>query len=497
MYETLHFNIQENKHQMSENKVSIVIPVYNAEKYLRKCLDSIITQTYKNNEIICVDDGSTDGSRSIVHEYMCRDDRITLLTEEHINAGAARNKGMSTARGEYILFLDSDDVFASDLIEQHIINITNHDADISVCSCLAFDNETGQKYDIPGNCLIESSLPDKEVFSRKDIPDTIFQLTDTWVWDKMYRKSFLKKNNIQFQEQQAINDALFCSLAYAEAERIAPITEKLILHRSNVSTSVEYRRAPHWRCAFSMLEELKNELIKRGYYHELMRSYINLAASRVVNYVLNVTDPKCFVEAFGYCKTRVFTDYEFDKYSSEYYFDSHIYKVLCEMKNMDEIEFLCARRKDLDSWLRITQQMLWDKENLFRSQLELTDILSHNKIWVFPTEEFAPHTKIVLYGYGDIGRDYYEWIKRATELDVVAVLDKDYRKYKNDDVIVIEPEKVMEFDFDYIVIAVFSKTTAENIRESLIDYGVLRNRILWFDPMESIRKSKLFLAKGE
>ena len=94
-----------------EPKVSVIIPVYNVEKYLGPCLDSILGQTLNNIEVICVDDGSTDRSLDILREYEKRDARVKVLTQPNTNAGAARNKGIQQARGEYLSFLDSDDHF--------------------------------------------------------------------------------------------------------------------------------------------------------------------------------------------------------------------------------------------------------------------------------------------------------------------------------------------------------------------------------------------------
>ena len=91
-------------------KVSVIIPVYNTEKYLRECLDSVINQSLKEIEIICVNDGSTDNSLEILKEYAAKDNRITVLTQENLYAGVARNAGMMVASGEYYHFLDSDDM---------------------------------------------------------------------------------------------------------------------------------------------------------------------------------------------------------------------------------------------------------------------------------------------------------------------------------------------------------------------------------------------------
>ena len=100
-----------------EVKISIIIPVYNVEKYLHECLDSIINQTFKDLEIICVDDGSTDKSSEILEEYEQKDKRFTVISQPNKGVSAARNRGMQQAKGKYIMFVDSDDYIASNACE--------------------------------------------------------------------------------------------------------------------------------------------------------------------------------------------------------------------------------------------------------------------------------------------------------------------------------------------------------------------------------------------
>ena len=103
---------------MNNPKVSIIIPVYNTEKYLEQCLESIINQTYKNIEIICVDDGSTDDSSAILHNFQQKDSRIKVYTQKNNGTGVCRNKGIMYSTGEYIMFVDSDDWLNLSAIEK-------------------------------------------------------------------------------------------------------------------------------------------------------------------------------------------------------------------------------------------------------------------------------------------------------------------------------------------------------------------------------------------
>ena len=99
-----------------EPLISVIIPVYKVEKYLRRCVDSVLAQTMTEIEVLCVDDGSTDSSLDILHEYAAKDSRVTVYTQDHQFAGAARNLGIKHAAGKYLLFLDADDIFDPQLV---------------------------------------------------------------------------------------------------------------------------------------------------------------------------------------------------------------------------------------------------------------------------------------------------------------------------------------------------------------------------------------------
>jgi len=107
-------------HRKKEIKVSIIIPVYNAEKYIREDLDSLLGQSLREIEVICVDDGSKDSSLKILEDYQRKDDRIKILKQENKGAGAARNEGMKEAKGDYLIFLDADDFFEKDMLEKSV-----------------------------------------------------------------------------------------------------------------------------------------------------------------------------------------------------------------------------------------------------------------------------------------------------------------------------------------------------------------------------------------
>ena len=123
-------------------KVSIIIPVFNAEKYLEKCLDSLVNQTLEDIEIICIDDGSTDNSLEILKTYEQKDKRIKVLQQTNKKQGAARNYGIREAIGEYIGFVDSDDWAELDMFEKLYNKAISTDSDITMCKVIDYNENT-------------------------------------------------------------------------------------------------------------------------------------------------------------------------------------------------------------------------------------------------------------------------------------------------------------------------------------------------------------------
>lgn len=182
-------------------KVSIIVPVYNVEKYLRKCLDSLINQTLKNIEIICINDGSTDKSLEILEEYKNRDSRIILLNQENSGQSIARNNGIKKATGEYIGFVDPDDWVDLDYYEKLYNTANTNDADIAV-----------------GGIIRVTGIKKKKFlnFEKETITDNTnlkFELCDvpekSYVCNKIYKTQKLKEINLKFEEGRIFEDCIF------------------------------------------------------------------------------------------------------------------------------------------------------------------------------------------------------------------------------------------------------------------------------------------------
>ena len=200
--------VSEQKMINKKPKVSIVIPVYNAEKYLKQCLNSIISQTYHNIEIICIDDGSNDNSLNILKRYAEDDNRFIVLKQQNQGAAVARNEGIKRAAGKYIIFLDSDDYFSIDLIDKNLNKAEKFNTDITIFKAVTFESETG-KTRILNDEIDKFKAYFNKTFSITDIPNNIFNSFLLVPWNKFYRTDFIKKNGLYFQNIKRSNDIYF------------------------------------------------------------------------------------------------------------------------------------------------------------------------------------------------------------------------------------------------------------------------------------------------
>lgn len=208
------FGIIKAKQSIKENtiKVSIIIPVYNVENYIRSCMDSVVNQTLKDIEIICIDDGSPDNSGKIVDEYAQADSRVHVIHQKNSGASAARNRGIDESKGEYIKFVDSDDVLGLTACEICYNKAKSEDADI-VLHDFTDTIFNGPQFSV---------LPPSGV-----------------VWSGLYRTNFIKENNIRFNNATSYGeDQAFNLLCGPKANKIVCLSNNLYMYRSDNESSL-------------------------------------------------------------------------------------------------------------------------------------------------------------------------------------------------------------------------------------------------------------------
>lgn len=249
-----------------EPKVSIIIPVYNTDEYLRECLDSVVNQTLSEIEIICVDDGSTDSSLKILKEYAEKDKRINILQQNNSGAGRARNNGLRLATGEFLYFLDSDDYIKEATLETLYKKAIETDSDICLCRHVELNTQTQEFLDCPWS-LREEILPKKESFSFKDMPENLLELCPPNLFIKLFRRSFIEEQGIFFQEIKTCNDVYFSFSSMLLAKKIATINEVFCIYRTR-HNNLTKTRGEHAECILKAYQEIKTTLEKRGLFKQ-------------------------------------------------------------------------------------------------------------------------------------------------------------------------------------------------------------------------------------
>lgn len=265
-------------------KVSVIIPVYNVEEYLRECLDSVVNQTLKEIEIICVDDGSTDNSLEILKEYAKKDNRITVITQQNLHAGVARNAGLAVAKGEYVHFLDSDDWIEIDLYNYSYEKLIKSKADIFMFSYNKYDNITKTKL---------SKYPYKNMKSplfwfEQKIEETL--RLDVVPWNKIYQSSFLKYHRLKFDSLRCVNDRSFYFMMLFSNPYILVDTSLtcFLNYRINQSNSLIGKRISNFENSFQSVDRVLIQCPEK--YNDLKYTIFSLFLFDMKNFYDKVSD---------------------------------------------------------------------------------------------------------------------------------------------------------------------------------------------------------------
>ena len=218
------------------NLVSIIVPVYNAREHIKQCLDSILNQTYRNIEIICVDDGSKDDSADIIRQYASKDSRVHYEYKQNGGVSSARNAGLRIANGAYIQFVDSDDAICPDMTDSMVRCLEENNAGLAIC---------GYRLMIHHNT---AKVPPAGILSDKDeIIDAIpFLYTNFFLhapWNKLFRSSYLTH---QFDKSISLGEDLIFNLEYlSKIERITMLSQALYIYRDDLTGSLTKKHHPN------------------------------------------------------------------------------------------------------------------------------------------------------------------------------------------------------------------------------------------------------------
>ena len=232
-------------------EVSIIVPVYQVENYIRQCVDSILAQTFTDFELILVDDGSKDESGRICDEYAKKDERVKVIHTENIRAAGARNRGLNQAVGNYFMFIDSDDYIAPSMVECLYKNMVNQDADIVACNFL-YDFENDRKKNFATDVKSEVLSGTETFYNRKNERNYGYW---TVVWNKLYKKETFGK--VRFRLGKYYEDEFWANDIYQMDIKIVTISECLYYYRQHENSTMRQKNIVR---SFDMIEAFQERI---------------------------------------------------------------------------------------------------------------------------------------------------------------------------------------------------------------------------------------------
>lgn len=287
-----------------DDLISVVVPVYNVEQYVDKCINSIINQTYRNIEVIIVDDGSTDGSSFICEKYSKEDSRIEIIHKDNGGLSDARNRGIEISKGKYITFIDSDDYVDTDYIEVLYNAIKKYEADMSISTHkILFPNKTVNKYPFEEYISTKEDILDKLLYDEG---------IDTSVWGKLYKISLFK--DIRFPRGRLFEDAATTYKLIDKSNRIAvyskPTYNYVIRENSISNVGFSEKKLDLIKSTQEMTDYIKTKYpnLEKGCNRRLMFSYLATFTQLAKSKTRNKKIEKDLLKYIKENKEKVLTD---------------------------------------------------------------------------------------------------------------------------------------------------------------------------------------------
>ncbi len=264
-------------------EISVILPVYNCAEYLKDSIESVLNQSFEDFEFICVDDGSTDNSLEILQDFEKKDERIYVFHQENKGGGTARNVALRKATGNYLLFIDSDDILYSNALKETHELIKQKNVDFLLFKSIDYDSDLDKYFEDPYFTMenVYDNVGD-EVFSYEDLGDLIFKISVT-PWGKLYNLDFIKNCGAQFAEGIIFHDNLFFWDMLFASKRIYFYNETLYVRRIH-STSIQESKDKRFLNIFPAFKGIFSVFIKYGlidkYKHHLFNWRVSLELFR-------------------------------------------------------------------------------------------------------------------------------------------------------------------------------------------------------------------------
>jgi glycosyltransferase involved in cell wall biosynthesis len=383
--------------------VSVIVPAYNLEKYIARCIDSILHQTYQNIELVIVNDGSTDQTYAICKQYEEQDHRIRLLSQDNQGAASARRNGIRNAQGEYICFVDGDDYIDTDMIAGLYGHIHEADMVTSGIHVVYGDDRDFDRTDSFEEGLYSSESEMRHLLTNMIVYDNRFQDGFLpFVMNKMYKKAIL--------EQAA--EEIDPRVTYGE--------DRDLLFRYILRCKSIYVTHESWY-----------------YYWQREGSAVHLRQDH-------------FLSNLNYLYDSLY-----DAFSKEALSESLIHQLQM---------FMLSRLYDVPVWMKFAPDV-------------------RNIRYFLPMEYFKEKKKIILYGAGAVGLDYYRQLRNRPDCELVLWLDKNWENCANQFLPVRSVSEIDAAVYDHIVIAIKKPEVAAHVAEELVGRGVDKGKIIYKEPI--------------
>lgn len=418
--------------------VSIIIPIYNGEEYLKQCLDTVVNQTYKNIEIILVNDGSKDRSLEICNQYAQTDARCKVITQENGGVTKARRNGVRMAEGEYIMFVDCDDWLEADAVETFVDEMKRMPVDIMVS---AYIDELGNGISVRRTGTLGEGIHRGEEFHNRMFYGGALEGWGIWpsLWAKLFKRELLEKSLSEMDDRIFYGEDAACLFTACLLTDAVAVTNKAKYHyRRESITSVSSK---------SDKRLLDNMLYLHEYLDKVFRKQENCGV---------------LLEQLGYYMINIM---------------NHAGQKLFHIPyNLMEAESLRAQVKE---WKERSEQYA-NQQRYVGKQNESQEDKAHRVNWLFPFYEIGNARRIILYGAGKVGQSYYYQLKKQKDMEVIAVVDKNADKEKG----IIGIDDISNYEYDCIVIGIASEWLISQVIQDLTEKGISREKIYWTKPMK-------------
>ena len=384
-------------------KITVIVPVYNSELWLSRCIDSVLDQTHQNLQVILIDDGSTDSSGKICDDYAKRDKRVEVYHTTNRGLVAARKEGILHAQGNYIGFVDADDYIESDMFETLLHDLCESNADFIHTGYIEETEKSRIVTEFEDRVFTFANREEKEDIIAKYVlqPENGRHICNS-VWSKLFKKDLISKCYPALPDEQQYGEDFLC-------------------------------------LCLCILESRVIRLRKRAFYHYVIREG-SLCHQDVMGKIIEETK-------LNYHFNHILREYEGDTYK----------------RIKKYISYYLAK-----SCFGIVERCVEGKVHVSRFWYEDANALKGKKV--------------VLYGAGRVGQDFYMQLCRYQEIEIAAWIDSNWQKYHFEYARTAGPAELEKSEYDEVIVAVNAEGVAKEIIGVLTDYGVPVEKIVWKKP---------------